>query len=73
MLTILFFALCNARVIAYNSAYWELVVGGRLSVSMIVCVALFGYLSTIAYPTLARVVVEAFVELPSLNQVGASG
>jgi hypothetical protein len=48
-------------------------VGGRLFVSTIVSVALFRYPSTIAYLTLARVVVEAFVELSSINQVGALG
>jgi hypothetical protein len=63
--------LCNAHVRACSSACWEVVVGRRLSVSMIVCVALFGYPSAIAYPTLDGVVVEAFVELPSINQVEA--
>jgi hypothetical protein len=36
-------------------------------VSIIVCVVLFGCPSTIAYLVLARVVVEAFVKLPSIN------
>jgi hypothetical protein len=36
-----------------------------------VCVVLFGYPSTIAHPALAGVVMEAFVELLSINQVGA--
>jgi hypothetical protein len=69
MLLILSFALCNAHVRAYNSACWEVVVGGRLFVSMIVYVVLFGCPSII----LAAVVVEAFVELPYTNQVGALG
>jgi hypothetical protein len=38
-----------------------------------VCVLLFGCSSTIVYPDLAAEVVEAFVELPSINQVGALG
>jgi hypothetical protein len=36
-----------------------------------VYVLLFGCLSTITYPALAVEVVEAFVELPSINQVKA--
>jgi hypothetical protein len=37
-----------------------------------VYVLLFGHPSTIAYPALAAEVGEAFVELLSINQVGAS-
>jgi hypothetical protein len=48
-------------------------VGGRLSVSMIMCVVLFGHPSTIEYPALTSVVVETFVEILSVNQVGALG
>jgi hypothetical protein len=73
MLTILSFALCNACVRAYNSAYWKVVVGRRLFVFMIVYVVLFGCPLIIAYPVLAVVVVEAFVEQLSTNQVGVSG
>jgi predicted membrane channel-forming protein YqfA (hemolysin III family) len=72
MLTILSFALCNAHVRAYSSACWEVVVGGRPFVSIMVYV-LFGCLSIISYPTLAVEVVETFVELLSINQVRASG
>jgi hypothetical protein len=36
-------------------------------------ILLFGCLSNIAYPALAVEVVEAFVELPSINQVGVLG
>jgi hypothetical protein len=39
----------------------------------VVYVLVFGSPSTIAYPALAVEVVEAFVELPSINQVGTSG
>jgi hypothetical protein len=67
MLTVMSFALGNAHVRAYSSACWE------VDVSVSACVVLFGCPSTVTYPTLARVVVEAFVELPSINQVGASG
>jgi hypothetical protein len=47
--------------------------GGRLFISIVVYVLLFGRPLTIAYPALVAEVVEAFVELPSINQVGASG
>jgi hypothetical protein len=70
MLTV-FFDLCNAHVRAYSSACWE-VVGGRLFVSIMVYVLLFGCPLTIVYLALPVEVVEAFIELPSINQVGAS-
>jgi hypothetical protein len=70
MVTVLSFALCNAHVRAYSSACWEVVVGGRLFVSIMVYVLLFGCLSTIAHHAVAAEVVEAFIELPSINQVG---
>jgi hypothetical protein len=42
-------------------------------ISVIVYVLLFGCLSTIAYAALAAEVREAFIELLSINQVGALG
>jgi hypothetical protein len=67
------FALCNTLVRAYSSVCWEVVVGGRLFVSIMVYALLFGCPSTIVYPALAEEVVEDFVRLPSINQVGALG
>jgi hypothetical protein len=67
------FSLCNVHVRAYISACWEVVVEGRLFVSIIVYVLLFGCPSTIAYSAVAVEVVEAFVGLPSITQVRASG
>jgi hypothetical protein len=64
------FGLCNAHVSTYSSAYCGIVVGGRLFISIIVYILLFGYASVTMYPALAVEVVEAFVELPSINQEG---
>jgi hypothetical protein len=72
MLTVLSFALCNAHVRAYSLACWEVVVGRRLFVSIMVY-ALFECPPTITYCALAKEVVKAFAELPSINLVGALG